>query len=309
MVSVANGTEELDIETDDISDIVSKLFKHGCCIDLTIRTWQAKISAKNLLKDIGVENKAWSDNIITGGQIKFIDDNTRKSFHDHEVNARLLLDSLSLPFLGTRFITTASSYHLMENLNPLREEFTESVNAFLDKFEDVRNDYISRMAKSNPKYADVLEWHYPKIEDVQEKFEFKWFLHEISQPKILNDQELLFNQSILDEIYNSCLHLRSRLANALFKFISVIEADATVKSSSMKAIEKSIDNFSLLNFINDPIDKYLNELLEKLSMVKIIDRKDKNTRDGFKLLADMCLKAVNDKSSLNSSIENFIRGE
>ena len=47
------------------TNVLENLFVSGVCVSLHIKTWRARKKASAFFKELGIEEKMWSDNILT----------------------------------------------------------------------------------------------------------------------------------------------------------------------------------------------------------------------------------------------------
>jgi hypothetical protein len=289
-------------------NILNEVFTKGCLLDLTIRTWQGRTTAKSFLNDLGIENKPWADRVVTGGQLNLIDDDIRKSFHQYEVKARIWLDQNSYPFLNARFVPFAALDLLLNGddsrpgLTRMRQEFNMAVDDFIEKFDSIRSSYIDKMAQADEKYRKLLSELYPYQYEISNKFAFDWICYKADQPTIYDNKELdiKMNNILSDEalyfIDQAPYILNNKIAIALEKLFKSVNSKKTVKSSSLNAIRKAIENYEILNISdNDEILKFQQSLIEfknSISDTQNIDKSNDEKRSSVKTdLALLILKA------------------
>lgn len=260
---------------------VEELFDLGCCVDLTVMTWQARTGSKKILTSFGIKDLP-NDEFITNGQIKFVSNKQRKSFHQHEIRARLWLENNSFPFLNARFVPDKAvkilldGYNNKPGLKKLKELFDLSVLEFLNDFDKTREEYINSLRLHDGLLRNAFVGNYPEKETIKPKFQFNWILYNMSSAH--TDSPLL-QQEASKLIENGPRIIRTRLLENLNKFKRMLMSNLTVKTSSINAMRNSLVNYCILNFTGDPFEKNVNDFYETLLQIQNIEAKDKDTKN------------------------------
>lgn len=324
-MTTANVLVPVEKMNTNSENVLDNLFLHGTMFDLTIRVWQARKNAQTFFEDLGISGQAWQDHLLVGTQVKFIDDEIRKSFREHELRARSWLNRNSLPFVNLRFVPYSALQTLLsgdtenekDGLIALKNSFDASVKAFLDDFDNIRQKYIDAMSTKKEEYRAILEKVYPQKDDVADKFFFGWQMFDIRVPNsadsaatetnvddVLAHQKALaqtvqqLQQQSLSFVEDSVGILRNNIVDALGQFNKVLTSNGSVKTSSISAVKKAIQNFRELNFANDKsLEQILKDFETKLGETRTIP---KDQGDVKTALSQCVTNVINQTRGLNN---------
>ena len=326
-------------ETQVNENVLDNLFVKGVCVDLTIKSWQARKNAKAHFKALGIDASAWQNNVLTGTQIKFIDDDTRRSFQEHEARARQWINVNSYSFLGKdgiRFVPYTALDHLLhgtenkDGLKKMQEKFKSAVKSFLGNFDEIRNQYINNMAALNEKYRSILEENYPNKSEVEAKFTFDIRFFEVKIPKGEDEtDEVSFDEAVgtaaarqevakemkeqlqkeaIDFVSKSAAELRGYVHSALNKFEIQLKSGKTIRSTSLDAIRHAVQQFKVLNFVDDKeVQKMLDDFHQQLHGMENIKTDEASTLDSMRRSVGTILDQLNDKNTLSQTTGRYLR--
>jgi hypothetical protein len=244
------------------------MFNKGCCVDLVIKTWQGKLNPRYLIKELNILEKDFDRKVLAKGKLKLISDDLRKLFYKYEVLARVWLDNNTYKFMNTRFIPYNTIETLLggdgdnNGLIYIQNNFNAGVDHVLERFDEIRNEFIESVVKIHPEYKEGLEKIYPNKEEIKDKFKFEWTFYSIGESKY-NCENLSKSINLFKN--NAKQILRDKIYYALNKFQIVLKSINTVKSSSVNALRKAINNFGILNFCEDnELELMLDNILDQI---------------------------------------------
>jgi hypothetical protein len=164
---------------------MNNLFRKGTLVQVQVGIWQMKTTLDPI--DLGITDVPEFVNL--GTKQLFPPEKVRE-FTSIAQQSRYACAKAGFDFFltGSFFIPDMSLENLKSVLRKKQENFYSLVNQFCDSFETEKEQFLQK----HTSHRDLLEPHYPTVEEVRNKFYFRaWFFNSIiSSGLSLEEKEL-----------------------------------------------------------------------------------------------------------------------
>ncbi len=124
------------------NQLLDAVAREGVLASVSIRYWRA---AKKLeAEDLGLDGRQIADRLIVLGHKRLLPRDALARFALIESRAHACVERSSFPFLGgiARFVPNRNLGRLTETLETLKAEFESEIDAFMDRYEDLRESAL-----------------------------------------------------------------------------------------------------------------------------------------------------------------------
>ena len=276
------------LEVADLNNRFNNLFRSGKLVQIHVSKWgmSYQLSEEDLgLAPVEGARSAVPDFIQLGKKMLFTND-VRLKFSRIESAARRYLKEHShkFPIADAHFVNQKALIKVMSALNQFKADYEAATNEFILNYEKNK----LQMFELYPDHRKTLEPYYPQVENVRSKFGFSISIFEISFPKKLKNvtlNEVLaqnlaveaaqkkYEAQMQEQFDNSvkqmeafvkeaALGMRGQVIEIFDVIAKKIQNREVVSTTNLKTLKSVIDEFDVLDFLNDA------KVKEQLSVVK-----------------------------------------
>jgi rRNA-processing protein FCF1 len=280
----------------------SKIFTHGCLVDLNVSMWTAK--KKLDAEDLGIEDTEVSAAFSLGNKM-LIPYEVIHELKSLENAARHILIQFSFPceFGNARFVPKKRFVEFSGVMDAIIKKFNykadDLARNYLTYRIDMREEYLlaageayDRAKALNPEFdlprdtfintfLERIEKAYPEEADIRAKFRMEYIVFQVALPDIsqasygdlIEDSEKI---KLMEQAYRTSLNrkvesffekitgdLRGKASATLKRFLDRLNGNFDIRSSSIESVINMIDEYEKMNFIGD------NTFLKHLQMFRI----------------------------------------
>lgn len=248
--------------------VIDRLFLDGTCINLTVSN---------------IHSKAFKDTPAY------------KKLSTIEIKARILLNTYSYPFVGTRFVPYPALNALVEGCVNEEGGITSEGLAGLEKrFKKAYDGVRADGAPSGVKFS----WHAFSLSKSDNNNE---------SGKVIDETNHRLDSDCLEFIGTTSAENSIRILRAIEKFEKVLETGTTIKSSSVNALRKAISMFRTMDIAGDEaLMSKLIDLESLLEGVTNIQSSDKEFLDKVRSSTGSVVEVAADFSRVNGLVEGYL---
>lgn len=268
------STATAEVVSPNVDSSSFNLFSKGVCVNVTRRSWTARIA--NRLEDFEIEEgKREASAIASLGMKDLIDpDQCANIFSKIESRARKVLDKSGKRFnaVGATFVPWGVFPTLQAKLTELCDEYGAAADEFAANYVRLRDEWVEK----HPALRQYFD-EYPKPNDIRHRFSLTWNAVVISSP--IDAVKMIEDSSMAITLGREAKNLKSRLVSEAQNFIdeyvshfrnevvafcsSVIDQKGNISSRSIESVRAKIQKFQDMNIFDDT------SVLDKLNTLRL----------------------------------------
>lgn len=241
------------------------LFSSGSIVDLNIGRWSGKLQIKP--EDFGI-NSISVNEAISLGHHRLVLSDAFDNFSEIIGKAKKAVTNhgLVFPFIrGARFIPDKNIAKLVAILEPLKKQFDEEVEVFVNSYTDkvalmrptiwqalldAGHNTGSQLAIDNATAAlSRIEASYPQPAEIKNKFNMKWSIYALKSPT--TDAIKSDTGEVKDILREMVTNTRTELIEKIGSVLAIISGGGTLKSSTISSAKEMLDRIDSVNIFGD----------------------------------------------------------
>ena len=263
------------------NQLLDAISNEGVLASVSIRYWRA---AKKLeAQDLGLNDRQIADRLIVLGHKRLLPREALARFALIESRAHACVERASFPFLGgiARFVTNQNLARLTETLDGLKAEFGTEIDAFMDRYEDLRESALAEWRQAARsldvpvgEFVDRIAATFPNGIKLRQRFHFDSHFYQVAAPESVQmqatsaaDQAAVVDARALvarqaaeklardtESFVSDCVAtLREQTAQICDEMLASMKAGKTdgVHQKTLNRLLGFIDSFKTMNFAGD----------------------------------------------------------
>ena len=268
----------------------NSLFANGSIVALTISEWRARTKIK--AADLGIDDTEAVREALSLGQHRLAPKDAFDDITDAARGAKRSIDHFSLNFAliqGARYVPDNNIELLMERLVGYRTQFDNAVEAFIEKYDEMKAEQLPKIrealieaAKTEEAAANAYERilsEYPTAEQVRDKFRLRWSVYAVQGAKSNAALEALGSEAeeVKSVVSSMVGQLRNELTDKLESIITIATKGGRLSDRSIDSALELFDRLEGLNILEDQ------SLAENINMARNLleSVEDKTVKKGF----------------------------
>jgi hypothetical protein len=305
-----NSTNSVTL-TETLREHYAKVFQDGHLVSVHVSKWGMDTN----LKKEDLETNKTLPKIYKLGKKMLIAEERLNEFMSIEGKARRFLykNSFDFPVGEAHFVPRKAIPNVLLVLDKYQTEYTKLADMFIAKFGEYKKEMMN-------KYPELKDSMYPKVETLRDRFHFSISMYELAMPKELAEvdlKELISRERAEEEVkaqlkkqlegqYINSMHqlekfteeaakaLRVQMVTLCSSLIEKINNKEIISKSKINMIRQEIDNFKVMNFLDDKVVAGEIEKLEKVLEGRHNFRSDQEAIDSLNnALSSVVEKAQN----------------
>ena len=263
------------------NQMLDAVAREGVLASVSIRYWRA---AKKLeAQDLGLDERQITDRLIVLGHKRLLPREALVRFALIESRAHAAVERGSFPFLGgiARFVPNRNLARLTEKLEALKEEFVAEIDAFMDRYEDLRESALNEWrdaARSMDvpvgEFVDRIAATFPSGRRLRQRFHFDAHFYQVTAPEsvrlqatdaaeqaaVVNARALVARQAAeklahdTESFVSDCVaNLREQTAQICDEMLASMKSGKTegVHQKTLNRLLGFVEQFKTMNFAGD----------------------------------------------------------
>ena len=263
------------------NQLLDAISREGVLASVSIRYWRA---AKKLeAEDLGLDERQIADRLFVLGHKRLLPRDALARFALIESRAHAAVERASFPFLGgiARFVPNRNLARLAETLDGLKSEFGAEIDAFMDRYEDLRESALDEWRKAARgldvpvgEFVDRIAANFPNGIRLRQRFHFDAHFYQVSAPESVRlqttsaaDQAAVMQARAAvagqaaeklardaEAFIGDCVaNLREQTAQICDEMLASMKSGKTegVHQKTLNRLLAFIDSFKTMNFAGD----------------------------------------------------------